>query len=95
MAEKLSVIWSRESSEKAEEIKAYLLEEWSEREVENFLKELKSFEDRIELFPKLYPASEKHPNMRKAVITKQQSVIYKVLESTIQIVTIIDNRQDN
>ncbi|MAO63508.1 MAG: hypothetical protein CL666_00765 [Balneola sp.] len=95
MAEKLPVIWSRESSAKVEEIKAYLLEEWSKKEVESFLKELKSFEDRIELFPKLYPASQKRSNMRKAVITKQQSVIYQVLESTIQIVTILDNRQDN
>lgn len=94
MDKPLKVIWSRESSRKLEQVKTYLLEEWSEKEVNEFLGKLRKFEHRISYFPLLYPASKQKPHLRKGVITKQQSVIYEVDNHLIRIVTILDNRQE-
>ncbi|MFD2531345.1 type II toxin-antitoxin system RelE/ParE family toxin [Gracilimonas halophila] len=95
MAERKQLVWSLESSNKIRDIKAYLLEEWSETEVNSFLLKLKKFENRISYFPKLYPSSLKFPHFRKAVISKHQSVIYEIGEETIKVITILDNRQKN
>ncbi len=93
MPESRQVIWSLESSEKISSIKKYLLEEWSETEFNEFLKKLRMFENRVSIFPKLYPASDKRPHLRKAVISKHQSVIYEIGEGSIKVITILDNRR--
>jgi len=95
MAERKRVVWSLESSNKIQEIKAYLLEEWSETEVNGFLLKLKKFENRVSCFPTLYPSSLKFSHLRKAVISKHQSVIYEIGEETVKVITILDNRQKN
>ncbi|MDZ7658647.1 type II toxin-antitoxin system RelE/ParE family toxin [Fodinibius sp.] len=84
-----------ESSKKIQSIKKYLLEKWSKKEVQNFLKKLHKFEELVLHFPKLYPASQKHPKLRKAPITKHHSVIYEINNDTIQVYTILDHRQQN
>ncbi|HET8864187.1 MAG TPA: type II toxin-antitoxin system RelE/ParE family toxin [Gracilimonas sp.] len=95
MVERKRVVWSLESSDKIQEIKAYLLEEWSESEVNSFLIRLKKFENRVSYFPRLYPASLKFSHLRKAVISKHQSVVYEIGEDTVKVITILDNRQKN
>ncbi|MBD3617532.1 MAG: type II toxin-antitoxin system RelE/ParE family toxin [Gracilimonas sp.] len=95
MAERKRVVWSRESSIKIQEIKAYLLEEWSEAEVNSVLVKLKKFEHRVSYFPKLYPASLRFPHLRKAVISKHLSIIYEPRGETVKVITILDNRQKN
>ena len=96
MAEKRPVIWSLESARKIESIKSYVHEEWSEVEVKQFLITLKKFEELVSRFPKLYPASLKYPELRKAVISKHQSVIYEITdEKRIQVITILDHRQSH
>ena len=95
MPEIYRVIWSLESSEKVQSIKEYLLEEWSENEFSNFLKQLKKFEKIVTRYPKLYPSSIKHPKFRRAVITKFQSVIYEIDDNIIKVHTILDHRQSD
>lgn len=87
------VIWSIESSKKVSSIKKYLYEEWSENEVRYFLKRLRHFEQLVSHYPKIYPASTKYPQFRRAVITKYQSAIYEIGEDVIKIHTVFDHRQ--
>lgn len=93
----MRVVWSSESVKRVLSIRDYLLEEWSESEVNVFLKRLQNFEKRVKQYPKLYPVSEKFPALRKAVISKHQSVIYEyeMDRKIIMIHTILDNRQQN
>lgn len=93
MSNELHVSWSLESSKKVQSIKTYLLSKWDQREVDNFLSNIKRFENLVVRFPELYPASLKHPNLRKAVITKQQSIIYEIDKNIIRIHTILDHRR--
>lgn len=95
MSEIRRVIWSLESSNKVISIKKYLYKEWSEDEVKHFLKRLQYFENLVTRYPNIFPASEKYPALRKAVITKYQSVIYEIDENIIRVHTILDHRQQN
>lgn len=95
MPEIYRIIWSLEASDKVQSIKEYLLEEWSEKEVISFLKRLKKFEKIVTRYPKLYPSSIKYPELRRAVITKFQSVIYEIDDNIIRVHTILDHRQKN
>jgi len=93
MAKKRQVIWSLESSRKVQSIVEYLLEEWGEKEANDILNRLKNFEDLVIEHPQLYPASQEDDNLRKAVITKFQSVIYTIDDDSIRVLTILDHRQ--
>jgi len=46
-------------------------------------------------FPQMYPRSNNRPTLRKAVITKQTSLIYRIKRSEIQILHVWDNRRSN
>lgn len=95
MPHKRRVVWSRESSERTQAIVGYLRTEWGEREASNFLVKLKKFERRVKQFPNLYPASIKHPELRKAVLTRYQSVIYEVYDDEVRVITILEHRKEN
>ncbi len=43
--------------------------------------------------PAMYPASEKFPSIRKAVITKQTSLFYRITGVEIQLLHFWDNRR--
>lgn len=93
----MQVVWSSESLKRVLSIREYLLKEWSEKEVNIFLNRLRDFESRVKQYPNLYPASDKFPALRKAVISKHQSVIYEfeIDRKIIMIHTILDHRQQN
>ena len=48
----------------------------------------------LETNPEGFPQNELRSELRKLVITKQTSILYKIAEDSIFIVTLIDNRQD-
>ena len=93
----MQIVWSSESLKKVLSIREYLLKEWSETEVNTFIKRLRNFEELVKQYPSIYPASDKFPNLRKAVISKHQSVIYEYESNReiIKIHTILDHRQLN
>lgn len=88
------VIWSIESSRKVESIKKYLSENWTQTEVRKFLNRVYQFEKFVARFPELYPASVQYPELRKAPISKYQSVIYEIEDDVIKVHTILDHRQN-
>lgn len=95
MTQSRIVIWSVESSLKVEEIKEFILLKWSEKEVGAFLQNLRKFESLVKQFPNLYPPSRSHPHLRKAVISRHNSVIYEIDGAYIKVHTVLDNLQDN
>lgn len=53
---------------------------------------IKEFESYVIEYPKLYPTSQTDVNLRKAVITKIQSVIYTIDNDSIRV---LDHRQES
>lgn len=70
MNQAIAVSWSARSLRNAKDIKQYLSTHFSKKEVSHFETLLKKFEETVSLFPELYPASQKQPHLRKAVLHK-------------------------
>lgn len=94
MANKLDISYSNQAVLRTDQIIKYLLENWSEKEVKNFLDALEGFEEIVSRFPEIYPQSQTLKGFRRAVVVKQISVIYSVHKSEIKIYTLFDNRQN-
>jgi plasmid stabilization system protein ParE len=95
MAEKtLPVIYTRQAVSNSITIKNFILVKFTEREVNNFYKMLETFERIVSVFPDIYPKSIKNQNVRRAVLSKQLSVFYKIKRDEISIIAMIDNRMD-
>lgn len=88
----LSVIWTPNAIETSDQIKDYLLWKFTEREVTNFYELLFSFEQRVVIFPELYPFSPENPDIRRAVLSKPLSVFYSKIADKIFILAVLDNR---
>lgn len=75
-------------------IKNYLLYNFTHREVDHFYDLLETFERATKPFPELYPLVNNSKKIRRAVLSKQLSVFYRVSKNRISINSILDNRMD-
>ena len=94
MRNKLDVIWSAESIQRTDQIIKFLNDKWTNKEIINFLEDLKSFEEIVSNFPEIYPESQIKKGYRRAVINRQTSVLYSIENKSILIHSLFDNRQD-
>lgn len=72
----------------------YLHVEWGDSSKKKFLKKLKSSINRISNFPESNQKSEELGGIYKCIVSRQTSLFYRIYNSEIEIITIIDNRQD-
>ena len=96
MGTEFEIRWSKESRVQLIGIVLYLREKWTEKEVNKFLTQIREFERIVIRFPEIYPESNKKIGLRRAVLSKQNSVIYKIDRENvfIRVYTIFDNRQN-
>ena len=90
-----SILITPEAATDVSRINQYLLENWSERVRDNFIKKLRKSVLIIQSMPYAYPISLTKIALRKCVITPQTSLFYTIKEETIVIVSILDNRLNN
>ena len=86
--------WSEESVNNLDEIIEDIRRKWTEREVENFKKKLSHQLDLIIQNPFLFPASIRRPRLRKAVLSKQTTIFYEIIEETVFLAYIHLNKKD-
>ena len=89
------ILWSEQSVSNLENILNYLESHWTEREIEKFKGQLNRNLEIIAKFPLIFPKSRAKPGRRKAVLNKQISIIYQVLDDAVIIAYLVDNRQDS
>jgi plasmid stabilization system protein ParE len=87
------IIWSTEAKKNLNTIVEYLEDKWTNKEISKFLSLLNHTLELLRQKPFLFQSSYKFKNIRKAVITSQVSLFYKVNKSSIMIVSLFDNRQ--
>ena len=85
--------WSEEAVSNLEGIISFLESNWTEKEIDKFKHLLSKNLELITIFPTIFPKSEKIPNLRRAVLSKQISIFYQIIEETIYITYLFDNRQ--
>lgn len=89
----LTVELSERARRDIEQIADYLSKNWSERTKIEFLILLTEKMKLISTMPYLYKASLKQFNIRECVMNKHTILYYRVLEETIEIITIRNTRQ--
>lgn len=89
----LTVELSERARRDIEQIADYLSKNWSERTKIEFLILLTEKMKLISTMPYLYKASQKQFNIRECVMNKHTILYYRVLEETIEIITIRNTRQ--
>ena len=88
------LVWTEEAIHNLDDILNYLIDKWSQREVDSFKSKLSHQLDLILKFPKMFPASDYIPTFRKAVLSKQTTVFYQIRENYIYLVYLFVNRRD-
>lgn len=74
----------------------YLAENWTKREVVNFINEVENLLNQITNNPEMFQASRKKKNVRKALITKHNTLYYRIKprKKELELITFWDNRQN-
>ena len=88
------IIWSPAAEKDAEQILDFINTKWSKRVAAKFLNKL---DDNIRLIsedPKLFPIIEDNLGVRKCVVTKQNSLFYRISDESIEIIRLFDTRQN-
>lgn len=79
---------------KLESLFEYLEEKWGIRSKNKFQSKLIQSNEKISQFPVSCELVEEFPELRRCVVSRQTSFFYRLKESEIEIVTVVDNRQD-
>jgi plasmid stabilization system protein ParE len=74
----------------------YLQEEWTDKEIRNFMKQTNNILSRITAYPEMYSQSAKNPKVRKASINKYIVLYYRYYSSKKEVIllTFWHNKQD-
>ncbi len=91
---KRNIILSKRAKNKLEKLLEYLESEWSERIKNDFIKKLDHSIQIIKSNPESFPKTTIIKGLHKCVVTKQNTIYYRIKNSNIEIVTIFDTRQN-
>ncbi|MFN0035908.1 MAG: type II toxin-antitoxin system RelE/ParE family toxin [Saprospiraceae bacterium] len=91
---KLKVVWSPDAREEYDEILQYLVSEYGMNPALKMLDKIESILGHITAYPRAFPFSPLRPDIRKAVVSLQTSLLYRVTDTEIQLLHFWDNRQD-
>ena len=74
----------------------YLDESWTKREIQNFVERTEKVLNQIVKDPELFEASRKKKNVRKGLITKHNTLYYRIKyqKNEIELIIFWDNRQN-
>ena len=90
----LKIHWTKKAEKTFDKVVVYLLKDWSEKEVQNFVRKTNNVIGHIAAKPRLFPTSKKI-NIHTALITKHNSLLYKIKEDNqIDLLYFWDNRQN-
>ncbi len=86
--------WSDESIKNLEDILDDIKFKWTDKEVDNFKSKLSHQLDLIIQNPFLFPASTIKNGLRKAVLSKQTTIFYQVIDDIVYLAFLHINKKD-
>jgi len=89
-----AVVWSPAAENDFEDILDYLQNNWSDKAINKFIDKVDDYIQLIRKDAKLFPIIHTELQIRKCVVTKQNTLYYRETHSTIEIVRLFDTRQD-
>jgi len=88
------VLISERAKTRLEKIFEYLEQNWSEKVKKDFKEKLLNNVDFLRQNPLMYPESQVKKGLRMCLITKHNAMYYRVLNNTVEIITIHDTRSN-
>lgn len=89
------IIWTEKAFIDLQNICNFILFNFSEKEVRNFLYRFNNKLEVLKHYPEMFPLTTVKPHLRKAVINKNSSIYYQFKHGKVHIVNILDNRRNN
>lgn len=93
----MKIIWTPTARRTYFKVLDYLVENWTKKEVANFVREVESLLNQITNNPEMFQASRKKKNVRKGLITKHNTLYYRIKprNKELELITFWDNRQNS
>lgn len=88
------VIWAPSAKEDYAALLEYVEKHFGLDAALELLDNTEKLLEEIAAFPGMFPASDKRKDIRKAVMSKQTSLFYRISQDQVQILYVWDNRQD-
>lgn len=88
------IIWSPLAEEDLGNTLEYLSVNWNQKVIIRFLNKIDFVTNQISKIPNQYPIINKKLQVRKCVVTKQNTLFYREIERRIEILRLYDTRQD-
>ncbi|MDZ7741039.1 MAG: type II toxin-antitoxin system RelE/ParE family toxin [Bacteroidota bacterium] len=86
--------WSNESVKNLEDILDDIKFKWTDKEVDNFKSKLSHQLDLIVQNPYMFPASTIKNGLRKAVLSKQTTIFYEIMDDIVYLAYLHINKMD-
>ena len=88
------VVWSPASEQDIDKILEYISSNWNSRLAKLFINKVEDCIHLITENPEIFPYINQSLRIRKCVITKQNSLFYRVTHDNIEIIRVFDTRQN-
>ena len=89
-----SIVWTDEALNELDKVIGDLTARWTAKEANRFFRELEKKLQLIALNPTAFAASSYRADVRRCVVSKQTSLFYEVVNVTVRIVSVMDNRSN-
>lgn len=86
--------WSPQAATDLEETVDYLLEEWGEKSAQKFIDSLERLLKIIKKNPLLFPKSENYSNVHRCLVTKHNTLYYRIEKDEIIILSLWNNHRN-
>ena len=91
----LNIKWTTQADKGLNKVIEYLEQEWTFREILNLEENIKQVTNQISVFPNLFPKSETHKTLHKALVDKNNYLVDRVNfeDSEIEIINFRGTKQ--
>lgn len=94
MVSGFKIRWTDHALSELSDTVKYLEENWTERELIQFANAVDHTIEIISRHPEIYPISNKKKRTRKAVVDKNNTIYYRIIKDSIQILSVFGTKQD-
>lgn len=94
MANGFKIRWTVHALSELSATIKYLEENWTEKELIQFAKAIDNTVEIISRYPHIYPVSNKKRNVRKAIVDKNNTIYYRLVHGSIEILSVFGTKQD-
>ena len=89
-----NIDWSNEALDNLDSILKYLQENWTEREINRFVRKLNNRIELLSKSPLVFPAIDSRINIRRSVLTEQTTIYYEIKNDVLIILSLFNTLKD-